>query len=381
MPKFIESTTCYQLPPPYRFSDVATHVFGLEADWQGLSAYCDKFLNGDGNPDWSSPYYFKPVAPFGFLCVAYYPAMEAVIPEYQPAGSWRQNEVYFTFPVVRYWKIGKLLLPLELNFAIPFIAVDEPGSAIVGREVLGLEKLVGAFEFSRRDGEGTVGPRNWQNLNISIEGTAALAPGSPGRNIKALEITLGDEDREFKGDRFPFADLRTELSLHAPNAKDNRDHLVSIPRVRAPGLLSTVTLKQFRDPVHVHRALYQALVGYDTKIEKPRPESGCWPVHYKTDHPTSIIVHKDNADLTLALAWANGSASIESGAKVVITPKFAYGFIAKEMLIDEFATVHVESGRPPDPRRAISEGLYSAGLNWRFGPFAGEGRVGLRSWK
>ena len=368
------------MPPPYALNNVTTRVFVVDADMAGLKAYCDKFLNGDGNSNWNSPYHYRPLAPFGYLCVAHYPYMEALRPEFQHSGFSHQNEVYFSFPVVQYEKVRYRLRPLKLTFAVPFITVDQPSSAFCGQEVLGLEKLVGTFAFSGRDGS-PARPTDWTNLKVSLYGVSHLTPDSPGHQIKAIEFTLGDErkDPDFDLDRFPFADWRKELSRHAPDGEDTLRLLNSISELPRPGLFSTVTLKQFRDPVHVDRALYQALVGYDTKFENPRLDRNESKVD-DTGLRTSVSVYKENANLRLALAWAQGIKSREDGAKVVqVNPRLSYPFQA-DLTIHRFSTVYSETptATPTSPRPPYSDQPYSIGFSWHFGLLAGEGRIGLR---
>jgi hypothetical protein len=116
--------------PPFRFSGVGMRVFPLRASFSRLKEFCDRLLNGF--PDVAE---FRPIDGFVELIVLEYSSITSVE---QPAfATYGQTEVFFMVPVM--WKeraTGKQ------HFAVitPYIFVDNPVSARLGRDLFGWPK-------------------------------------------------------------------------------------------------------------------------------------------------------------------------------------------------------------------------------------------------
>jgi hypothetical protein len=116
--------------PPFRFSGVDVRVFPLRASLSRLKRFCDDYLNL-----FRDVAEFVPLDNFVELVVLEYPSMTS---QEQPAfATYGQTEVFFLLPVL--WtnaKTGKT----RLAALIPYIFVDNPVSARLGRDVFGWPK-------------------------------------------------------------------------------------------------------------------------------------------------------------------------------------------------------------------------------------------------
>lgn len=135
-----------QEPPPYLFTGIQSHYFKLKAQAGALESFCSRFLNPASNSFTYWPLSSLPLVgagfgqPFVVLGVLFYPDMRSG--SFHPERSTRQHEVFFSFPVLRF-NNG---FPDKICWVYPFICVDNIRSAITGREVIGLSKLVGRFD-------------------------------------------------------------------------------------------------------------------------------------------------------------------------------------------------------------------------------------------
>ncbi|MEA5389727.1 hypothetical protein VB738_00505 [Cyanobium gracile UHCC 0139] len=135
-----------QEAPPYVFKGIQSHYFKLKAEARDLESFCSRYLNPASNSFTYWPLSSLPLLgagfgrPFVVLGVLFYPDMRSG--SFHPERSTRQHEVFFSFPVVRF-NNG---FPDKICWVYPFICVDNIRSAITGREVIGLSKLVGRFD-------------------------------------------------------------------------------------------------------------------------------------------------------------------------------------------------------------------------------------------
>ena len=135
-----------QEAPPYVFRGIQSHYFKLMAQSGALENFCSRYLNPASNaytywPLSSLPLAgVGPVRPFVVLGVLFYPEMRSG--SFHPERTTQQHEVFFSFPVLRF-NNG---FPDRICWVYPFICVDNIRSAITGREVIGLSKLVGRFD-------------------------------------------------------------------------------------------------------------------------------------------------------------------------------------------------------------------------------------------
>jgi hypothetical protein len=167
--------------PPFRFSGVRMRVFPLRASFSRLKEFCDRYLNGF--PDVAE---FRPIDGFVELIVLEYPSITSVE---QPAfATYGQTEVFFMVPVM--WKeraTGKQ------HFAVitPYIFVDNPVSARIGRDLFGWPKEAAWY---RRDEIGTSASPGAATQLVAIDTEILTSKGSQTSRL----IEVDDQpDREW----------------------------------------------------------------------------------------------------------------------------------------------------------------------------------------
>jgi hypothetical protein len=159
--------------PPFRFTGVGMRVFPLRASIARLKELCDRLLNGF--PDVAE---FKPIDGFVELVVLEYSSITSVE---QPAfATYGQTEIFFLVPVM--WKeraTGKE------HFAVitPYIFVDNPVSARLGRDLFGWPKE--AAWYRRDDVDSGPSPGAASQL-LSIDTEMLRATGT--QSSRLLEI-------------------------------------------------------------------------------------------------------------------------------------------------------------------------------------------------
>ena len=163
--------------PPYRFSGVSVRVFPLRASFSRLRQFCDSYLNV-----FRHVAQFRPLDGFVELVVLEYPSITSVE---QPAfATYGQTEVFFLVPVL--WKD---VVSGETRLAVitPYIFVDNPTSARIGRDLFGWPK-----EAAWYNRDAVVSGSNAQHLAIDKETLA----GGGVTTSRLLEIdSLGTHDR------------------------------------------------------------------------------------------------------------------------------------------------------------------------------------------
>jgi hypothetical protein len=136
-----------QALPPYDGTDIRVFVFPLLANAEPLQILCDQCLN---IAPAAAGITFEPALSELNTCTVImealdYPSLKATTPPWDDFGATAQRELLFSFPVVR--KQGGA--PVEFGIFIPYIFVDDQGSSLTGREVLGLPKLLATFPVFR----------------------------------------------------------------------------------------------------------------------------------------------------------------------------------------------------------------------------------------
>lgn len=270
---YVQSAASQEVPPPYHFPGVTVNAFVWEANLPRVQAYCDRFFNlGDAQ---NRGFTYRPAAiwPYALLLVIDYPVMisSGRSPEhigievpYCDRGIVSQKEVFVALPVVRYGtRPGRMVADTNLEWALPFIVVGEPMSAVCGREMLGLEKLraqitVGESQF----------PDSFRG-RVSLPGWASNKPGEMQRMLPFLDVDTGPAVPTFRGpanETSLWTLLRSRTARSAIHALATASDLVD--RVSAgivPTAMRTVSLKQFRDAEDPGKALYQTLVSCRSK--------------------------------------------------------------------------------------------------------------------
>ena len=134
---------------PYAATNVSAVGFPLPADAPTIQALLDKYLN---IAPLAEDITFQPVlvAPnlLPNLCMVMmeilnYPALASTTPPWNGLGRVQQKELLFSIPVI----MIRAGFVVETGIFIPYIFVDDQGSMLTGREVLGLPKLLATFEI------------------------------------------------------------------------------------------------------------------------------------------------------------------------------------------------------------------------------------------
>jgi hypothetical protein len=160
--------------PPFRFTGVGMRVFPLRASFARLKELCDRLLNGF--PDVAE---FRPIDGFVELVVLEYSSITSVE---QPAfASYGQTEVFFLVPVM--WKeraTGKQ------HFAVvtPYIFVDNPVSARLGRDLFGWPKEAAWY---RRDNVASSPSPSAATQLLSIDTETISASGTASSRLIEID--------------------------------------------------------------------------------------------------------------------------------------------------------------------------------------------------
>ncbi|AFY29916.1 hypothetical protein Cyagr_2824 [Cyanobium gracile PCC 6307] len=159
-----------QEAPPYVFKGIQSHYFKLRAEARALESFCSRYLNPASNAFTYWPLSSLPLLgagfgqPFVVLGVLFYPDMRSG--SFHPERFTQQHEVFFSFPVLRF-NNG---FPDRICWVYPFICVDNIRSAITGREVIGLSKLVGRFDCLDSRPSGAPHPPSRDSLSGELFG-------------------------------------------------------------------------------------------------------------------------------------------------------------------------------------------------------------------
>jgi hypothetical protein len=258
MPAFIEQDGDPQLPPPYRFPGITITSFRLAADFDSLQQLCDRRLNIGTLSQ--RGFEFRPLIPYVDLEILSYPRMENSAPPYANHGFMTQNEIYFRFFVIKYISVAGMLFPLpEIACFFPFIFVDNPWSAIAGREVLGFPKGVARFDLPNA---------NPYPIKVSTQVLTQYQPNTQldWKQFVEIRSSTASSSSTLPSGVWPWGDI---LGLH-PLLQE----ILDIAEVLTESLFSVVLLKQFGDPESPPNACYQAITQSKftaTEIRDARP--------------------------------------------------------------------------------------------------------------
>jgi hypothetical protein len=243
MPAFIEQDGDPQLPPPYRFPGITITSFRLRADFDSLQQLCDRRLNIGTLSE--RGFEFRPLIPFVDLEVLSYPRMENSAPPYANNGFMTQNEIYFRFFVIKYRYFAGMLFPTpEIAVFFPFIFVDNPWSAIAGREVLGFPKNVAKFDLPNA---------NPYPIKVSTQVLTQYQANTllDWKQFVEIRGSTASSGSILPRGPWPWGEI--------PGLHPLIQELLDAAEVLTESLFSVVLLKQFRDPESAPNACYQAL--------------------------------------------------------------------------------------------------------------------------
>ena len=265
---YAQSLTSQDVPPPYHFPNVTVNAFAFEVPMGPVQAYCDAMFNL--GPVETRRFVYKPMAawPYALLLFIEYPQMicsdrnrENIggLVGYQYRGVVSQTEVFLAIPVARYGvSPAGFILDSTMDMALPFIVVGNPMSAVCGREMLGLEKLLADIET----GEGPF-PDSFRGT-VSLPGWRTGAPGENQEMLPFVSVATEPAMPTFWGSiaqASPYSLLQSRAGgefvqgLAALTGFADRATYGMMPLT-----MRTVSLKQFRDAADPSTAIYQALV-------------------------------------------------------------------------------------------------------------------------
>lgn len=271
---YVQSVGSQQVPPPYHFPEVEAHGFIWEAEIEPIQAYCDRYFNLGSDDD--RGFVYKPAAlwPYVLLMCIDYPVMVSSDadaptrfrqPRFADRGSVSQKEVFVGFPLMRYGTGANFLRNAAIEWALPFIVVENAMSAVCGREMVGLEKLLAEITFKEdrfpKSFSGEVRLPGWE---------AEKAANSRQRDsLTFLEVKTRPALPTFRG-ADPTKTLWSLLSSRAggdllQTLSSTADFLGLVSQDLVPTAMRTVALKQIRDAKDPRKAVYQALVGCRSK--------------------------------------------------------------------------------------------------------------------
>lgn len=376
MPLFIQSVANQQTPPPYHFPGVTAHAFVIDMQMDAVQNYCDTYFNlGEAA---ERGFVYRPISawPFALLMVIEYPMMINTnrtelgydeIP-FADRGYCSQNEVFLCMPIMRTGVSARnLLLNAAIEWALPFIVVDNSTSAFSGREILGLEKLWGRIDL----GSGEF--PNAFSAEVKIPGWTSLDPTAMQEMRTVLQLSTGSP--------LPGVGRKTDITsawtmLESPiilrafeTFAGISDSLITSSNGVIPSPMRLVALKQFRHAADPHRAIYQALVGARSRYY----DISNLTLYNEQDVAISIDTSGSFAEIAkIFLPAEQLLASGQAGqpAIVSIAAHAAFGFTA-DLDFDEMSTLHTfpVDGDDCDPVDEGGAGMLSPWLRPWWGLF------------
>jgi hypothetical protein len=353
---YVQSVASQEVPPPYHFPGVTVNGFVWEAHLDRVQAYCDRFFNLGDVKDRGFVYGPAATWPYAVMLFIDYPVMisasrtpRSILHEtpYSDRGIVSQREVFIALPVIRRGLGGaRPITDSALEWALPFIVVDEPSSAVCGREMLGLEKLradiqIGESEF----------PDSFRG-QVSLPGWPSLSPTVMQRMMLFLDVDTGPAVPTFRGSPETSSVWTLFRSRAAADLIDSvttlADFIETISAGTMPTSMQTVSLKQFRDAAEPEKAIYQALVSCRSKYSRIQNFQ-----FYKEDDVTISFYETGSFGETLRFVELPPPKTQQGGVGATnsFSPKAAFRFNAN-IDFDNMRTLHTfavdrGSGLPP----------------------------------
>ncbi len=348
MVPYVQSVASQQAPPPYFFPGVTVNAFVWEAPLGPIQRLCDTYYNiGDEK---ARGFVYKPLAlwPYATLMLIEYPVMassdhrQLAIGEvpYADRGYMTQNEAFVALPLLRHGTTpASALLDATVEWALPFIVVQNPTSAICGREMLGLEKLLGEITF----GTGQL-PDSYRG-EVILPGWPSLDPNVMQQAMTFLTVTTGPATPTFFGapdDASPWTLLQSPTASRAISALGTAADFVDQVSVGLiPTAMQVVSLKQIRDAGSPERALFQSLVTCRSKY------ANITDFHFYKEQDVDITFHATGSFAEIVKVF------LDTDQTTTFKPIAAYRFAA-DIHFDEMRTLYNfpidrGPGLPPSP--------------------------------
>ena len=354
---YTQSVASQEVPPPYHFPGVTVNAFVWEARLDKVQAYCDRFFNLGDASDRGFVYGPAPIWPYALLLFIDYPVMISASPTprsvlhsmpYSDRGVIAQREVFIAIPVIRRGLgPGRLIADSALEWALPFIVVDEPNSAVCGREMLGLEKLRAEIQVGESSFPGSF------RGQVSLPGWPELTPDVMQQMMLFLDVDTGPTVPTFRG--APTASslwtlFRSQAASDAIHAMATvADSIETLSAGTMPTSMQTVSLKQFRDAQAPETAVYQALVSCRSKYSRIQN----FQFYKEEDVHIRFYENGSFAETLRFVELPPGNPSGDAAdASRPFRPKAAYRFNAS-IDFDNMRTLHT-FGRDPGPGRAAA---------------------------
>ena len=369
MARFVQSVANQQMPPPYTFPGATVHAFVFDAPMAAVQAYCDRYFNlGDAA---ERGFVYRPLSifPYATLMIIEYPVMvcmdtrrfDANETPFSDRGYTSQSEVFVAIPLARHGVTpANFLLDATVEWALPFIVVDNPTSAFSGREMLGLEKLKGDITLG-----GGVFPGSF-TARVDLPGWPSLDPTVLQRMLTFLEITTGPTLPTFRGsarETSVWSLLRSRFAsgiLQGLSAAV--DGLDAIMAGLLPAAMEVVALKQFRDAKDPRKAVYQALVATRSRYYN------ITELRFYNEADVSITFKDGGSFSEIVRVFLdppdNASPLKSVFQNAVCTPKAAFSF-KTDIDFDDMRTLHTFSvdGQPkPPPGRPQDDSMITPWL-------------------
>lgn len=140
-PPYIEYGGLQVLAPPYALGGVTIQIYPLLSKHSVLQSAVDKYLNA------ASPHLrFEAIGDLVFLQLGYIESNSSIDPPDSNYGYGPETSATFMFPVLAY----DIRHPLQISIGLfmPYILVDNSLSLCTGREVFGIPKEIGWFQYN-----------------------------------------------------------------------------------------------------------------------------------------------------------------------------------------------------------------------------------------
>lgn len=247
----------------------------FKADYQKLTALCDKYLNQVGNSEIRYTPLFSSVS----VVYANIQQMYSLNSTQYDVGWLKENELSFWLVTVAWKKVGEFYIPDHLAYFLPYLFVDNPYAIATGREVYGFNKLAAGFDIvgDFHAPQMTVNTLIFNPLSHETEGKEdwlfKLTP--PTGTGSAVDSTASDKNatQAYQAIVEMFGDVKQlDLSLMEEALGGKIAHLaleiIADLLIHLAGKIPMVFLKQFRSISDSKDVCYQAITESPIKITK-----------------------------------------------------------------------------------------------------------------
>jgi hypothetical protein len=257
--------------------------------------------------------------------------------------------MFVTVPLLRRGlNLKTMALYTMIEWAIPFILVGNPSSAVCGREMIGLEKLLATFTLCD---DGALSP-----FTCDVDLIGWPDPKSAQQTMRFFSAKAGPPLPSVEGHAY---ELSAASLLRSPAASRTlewlafaRDFLDDTLNGLLPTTMQLVSLKQYRDAEFPDQAIYQALVGCRSKFSNICD----FQVYNEKDVSLDFV---NTGSFSQILQQVFGAPDYMDGRPGEAAPIFslpvraAYKFTAR-IDFDQMRTMHtfpvdgLQEPRPPD---------------------------------